>query len=344
MEEKLDCDFYFGNRTFSKIKKLDYQEFHKEIKELKFFYINFFYWLLGASLICFKPYKKYVLTGEVYSVSNWSILILNKILGKKTYLWTHGLYGDEKGIKKILKKTFYHLADGLFVYGEYAINLLKNINIPEHRLHYIGNSLDYDNQLSIRKELEISPIYKDYFKNELPVLFFIGRLGTRKKLEMLIEAQQLTKKTTPFNLVFIGDGADRENLEKLVNQYQLQKNVWFFGACYDEKIIAKLIYNADLCVSPGFVGLTAIHSMSFGTPVISHNNFHKQMPEFEAIQESVTGDFFEENDIEDLTEVIQNWLKKYPSKTEEVMENCFYKVDTKFNPYIQMEQFERILL
>lgn len=344
MEERLDCDFYFGDKTFSKIKKIDYDDFDKEVRELKFFNIKFFYWLLGASLLCFKPYKKYVLTGEAYSISYWSVLLLNKILGKKTYLWTHGLYGNEKGIKKIVKNVFYKLADGLFVYGEYSINLLKKINIPKDKLHYIGNSLDYDNQCSIRKELKTSLIYKNHFKNELPILFFIGRLGEGKKLEMLVEAQRLTQKTTPFNLVFIGDGIAKEKLEKLVDQYSLQDYVWFFGACYEEKVIAQLIYNADLCVSPGFVGLTAIHSMSFGTPVISHNSFYAQMPEFEAIQESVTGSFFEENDIEDLTEVIQNWLKKYPSKTEEVIENCFYKVDTKFNPYIQMEQFERILL
>lgn len=54
---------------------------------------------------------------------------------------------------------------------------------------------------------------------------------------------------------------------------------------------AEFIYNADLCVSPGNVGLTAMHSLVFGCPVITHNCFEWQMPEFEAIQPGITGDF-----------------------------------------------------
>ena len=40
---------------------------------------------------------------------------------------------------------------------------------------------------------------------------------------------------------------------------------------------------SDLTVSPGNIGLTAIHSLSYGTPVCSHSNFNNQMPESEAI-------------------------------------------------------------
>ena len=53
----------------------------------------------------------------------------------------------------------------------------------------------------------------------------------------------------------------------------LQDQIWFYGACYDESKLGELIFNADLCVSPGNVGLTAVHSMGYGTPVITHNNF-----------------------------------------------------------------------
>ena len=37
------------------------------------------------------------------------------------------------------------------------------------------------------------------------------------------------------------------------------------------KIISKYLYYADICVSPGNVGLTAIHSLTYGTPVNSQN-------------------------------------------------------------------------
>lgn len=83
----------------------------------------------------------------------------------------------------------------------------------------------------------------------------------------------------------------KQQLQQQVKSYNLANNIWFYGACYDEIKNAALIYNADLCVSPGNVGLTAMHSMVFGTPVITHNDFKWQMPEFEAIEPGKTGDF-----------------------------------------------------
>ena len=79
-------------------------------------------------------------------------------------------------------------------------------------------------------------------------------------------------------MVIIGDGQEREKLEKLSRQ--LDVKTWFYGACYDDVQTAQLIYDADICVSPGNVGLTAMHVMSFGTPVITHSNFVNQMPPF----------------------------------------------------------------
>lgn len=50
-------------------------------------------------------------------------------------------------------------------------------------------------------------------------------------------------------------------LKKCIRE-RVDKNVWFYGSCYDEQTNAELIYNADMCVAPGNVGLTAIHAMT----------------------------------------------------------------------------------
>ena len=39
----------------------------------------------------------------------------------------------------------------------------------------------------------------------------------------------------------------------------------------------------DITVSPDKVGLTAIHSMAYGRPVITHDNMDRQGPEVEAV-------------------------------------------------------------
>ena len=89
----------------------------------------------------------------------------------------------------------------------------------------------------------------------------------------------------------------------------ISEDVLFYGACYKEKILAPLIMMADICLSPGEVGLTALHSLIYGTPVITHDNFSKQMPEFEAICPGVSGEFYKYGNLDDLCSKIKVIIK-----------------------------------
>ena len=100
-------------------------------------------------------------------------------------------------------------------------------------------------------------------------------------------------------------GETKEDLETLTRNLGLEDSVWFFGPCYDEQELGDMIYNADLCISPGNVGLTAMHTMVFGTPVLTHNDYPHQMPEFEAIQDEKTGTFFKAGDSASLADSIR---------------------------------------
>ena len=113
--------------------------------------------------------------------------------------------------------------------------------------------------------------------------------------------------------------------------------------CYDENINAELVYNADLCVSPGNIGLTAIHVLMFGCPAISNDDFSHQMPEFEAIQEGKTGTFFEMDNINDLSAKIDAWFMTNGNKRDEIRLNCFKEIDEQWNPYFQIEVLKKQL-
>ena len=207
----------------------------------------------------------------------------------------------------------------------------------ESKLHVIYNSLEYTKQYGLRKKLKETTVFKDYFKNEMKVLIFVGRLTKVKKLNMLIKVLKLNN----YNLVIVGNGEEKKKLTTLVHQEKLTSRVWFYGESYDEIELSNLIYNADVCVSPGNVGLTAIHSLSYGTPVITHNNFANQMPEFEAIVKDYTGDFFKEDSIEDMAFKIKKWLSNKKGKRKEIRVNCFKVIDTKFNPHYQINVFKK---
>jgi glycosyltransferase involved in cell wall biosynthesis len=342
LDDDLNCDFYFGNKMRD-VKKMDYNElsnFKKELKNRKIF--SHFYWQSGVVSLFFTKYEKYILLGEYYCLSTWILLFLCKFSKKKIYLWSHGWYGNEGHIKKIVKKIFFNLSNGVFLYGNYAKKLMIKEGFDGDKLHVIYNSLDYESQLKIRENLKESDIYKNHFENENPTLIFIGRLTKIKKLNELLEVKKLlSTKNIDVNIVFVGEGEEEENLKNLAIEYNL-KNLWFYGSCYNEEEIGELIFNASLCVSPGNVGLTAIHSMAYGTPVLTNDNFPEQMPEFEAIELGITGAFFKKNDIKSITEISLKWLQNKNNRPQ-IRKDCFHKIDTYFNPGYQLKIIKNVL-
>ena len=187
-------------------------------------------------------------------------------------------------------------------------------------------------------------IYIDYFNNDLPVLIYIGRIQKSKKINLIIDAMSILKdKNILCNLVIVGSDSENTGIEEKIVNNKFEKNVWMYGACYEEKKIAELIFNADVCVSPGNIGLTAMHSFTYGTPAISHNNFSNQGPEFESIKPGITGDFFEEDCAEDLSISIQKWINLAEDERKKVRLAAFSVIDEKYNPHYQVQVLKELI-
>lgn len=344
MDKELSCDFYFGDSRPGGIKPVDVtllNNYKGVFHNKKVF--GAWFWQSGVLGLLNKGYTDLITPGETYCLSTWFLLLLAKLRQRRVYLWTHGAYGDEKGFKKWMTKMRMRLATGAFLYGEYAKKTLISYGVKETKLHVIYNSLDYDTQKQMRDSLKPSSIYSDRFGNDNPNIVFIGRLTKVKKLHQILESVAILKgEGYKLNVTFVGDGNEKETLVNLSKKKQLQ-DVWFYGACYDENKISELIYNADVCVSPGNVGLTAMHAMVFGTPVISHCNFPKQMPEFEAIEDGVTGAFFEEDNVISLANSLKTWITSNRNR-EEIRKACFKVIDEKYNPHRQVKVMKNIIL
>lgn len=345
IDNHFDCDWYFG-RMANDIKEMDYSILNNvRFIEQKGNPSKLF-WKCNIQLLFKKQYNTFLTLMESRAISDYFFVLLKAIFfhKKKLYIWTHGLYGKEGWLEATLKKWQFRHVDGIFIYSNYARDLMIKEGLPAEKIFTIHNSLHYDQQKALRESIEPSDIFKRHFGNECPTIIFIGRLTKVKKLDMILESLRILKeKGENYNLVFVGDGSERENLERKVESMGLRERVWFYGACYDEKQNAELIYNADLCVSPGNVGLTAMHALVFGCPVITHNCFKWQMPEFEAIQPGVTGDFFEMDNVEALTKCISQWFASKACLRKEVRKACFKEIDTQWNPYFQMEVIKKNL-
>ena len=346
MDKELNCDFYFGDKIETNIKQMDVSTLKGFKRILPIHYLHkHLYWQKGAVSLLFKPYSHYILTGDFWGLSAWILILLAPIFGKKTYLWTHGLYGKEGIAKRILKRLYFGATTANFIYGEKAIDRMVAAGYPKSKHFCIANSLDYEEHLRIRAALKNSDIYLSHFGNDDPVLIYVGRLQKVKRIELLLETvEKMAQDGIKVNAILVGSDVDGLNVEEWLDEHKLQDRVWVYGPCYDEEKLAELFYNATVCVSPGNVGLTVIHAFSFGCPVITHGNFVHQMPEAEAIMDGVTGAFFKEDDGNDLKEKIQQWISKTVEEREEVRKLTYQEIDRKWNPAYQIGVLKKVLL
>lgn len=343
LDQTLLCDFYFGNKM-GDVKKMDYSILSGNVTEVEnvILFKPPFYWQKGVLKTIFKPYKFYIVLGEYYCLSTWLLLIFALFSRKKVFLWTHGWYGNEGVVKTVVKKLFYGLSDKLLLYGNYAKQLMVSKGFREENMIVIYNSLDYEAQLKIRGNLKAENLFFQRFGNNDPTLIFIGRLTKVKKLYQLIEAHSiLFNRGVKTNLLLVGDGEARHDLETSLDK-ELVERIWFYGASYNEHENAELLYNADLCISPGNVGLTAIHSLMYGTPVITHSDLTMQMPEAEAIKDGISGRFFEKDNVKELSVVIEDWLQSKRDR-DLVRSDCFKIIDEFYNPNYQAQTILRLI-
>ena len=339
IDKEFDCD-WFIEINGSKVKPFSESEL-RNVHRLHRIELGPFYWERGLLKLLRKDYDIYFMYGTTRNLTLLFFCAIKKLLfsNKRVYFWTHGYYGKENKLELLIwKRPLFKLPDGLFTYGDYAKEIMVSDGFEGERIFPIHNSLDYDTQMELRNNMLVSDIYKQHFKNSNKVIVFIGRLMPIKKLDMLIDSVGILKnKGELYNVIFIGDGPERHNLENRVKSNNLNNQVWFYGESYDEEENANLVYNADVCVAPGNIGLTAVHCLMFGCPAISHDNFKMQMPEFEVIKPGKTGDFYHYGSTESLADTISNWFLLHFNDKDVVRKACYEVIDSQWNPYYQID-------
>mgnify|MGYP006074435949 FL=1 len=290
-------------------------------------------------------YDCVVYLGNPNFTTTWLGAFFARVIGKPVLFWTHGFLKTKSFSDKI-RKIFFRIPNALLLYGNKAKDNLISRGFNVDRLFVIYNSLDFENQIKIKQTINEKDVFKlkcKLFKNpNLPVLIFIGRLTQQKKLLDIIEVtQMLHNEGIPVNVLFVGDGAMREELIKSIELKLLSDYFTFFGECHKEEQLAQLITLSDLCVSPGEVGLTAIHSLVYGTPVVTHDSEKFQMPEYEAVVDGVTGGLYEFNSLDSLFLKVKEWLIK--DNLQEIKDNCFKMINDYYNPKVQVKLINRAI-
>jgi glycosyltransferase involved in cell wall biosynthesis len=283
-----------------------------------------------------RRYDVYVFLASPYFLSTWVAVLLLRMLRRRVLFWGHLRYNrTDTWSTRFLRERFYKLADGWLSYGHRAKQELIEHGVPGGSVHVIYNSLDYAKHLALRRQVNSpAPV------SRLPIFICVSRLVKKRRLDQLFTASaQLKNIGRPVELLLVGEGPEREALEALAEKLQI--GVTFLGACYDESTLREHYRAAIATVAPGEVGLTAIQSLSFGVPVITHDDASGQMPEAEAIVDGITGWLFHRNDIRSLQHAME---KALASDIDRMRSSCYQMIDRFFNPGKQVQVIKRASL
>jgi glycosyltransferase involved in cell wall biosynthesis len=203
----------------------------------------------------------------------------------------------------------------------------------------IYNSLDFEVQQTILNEITTSDI--DTLRSRLGVsdgdgvVVFSGRLHVNKKLASLLDGVgMLRERGRIVHIALIGDGPERPALVSQAVRLGIVSQVHFIGESYDERFIATVFMASDLSVIPSGAGLSVMHALGYGVPVLLHDRPEEHGPEAEAIREGETGLFYRYGDISDMANKMEGAL--FPTTQKERMrEACLAVIRDRYNAEAQ---------
>lgn len=212
----------------------------------------------------------------------WLVLLLRRVLGKRTLLWGHAWSAAGKGSRSDRIRGWQRsLGSGLVTYTRTQAEEVRAAN-PKIATYPAPNALYAIEQM----RFEPDTVRK--------TVLYVGRLVDKKKPEELIKAfLAIAGEIDPaIRLLMVGDGPARKALEQQVDAAGMRGRVSFAGHVDDIEALRAYYAESLFSVSPGYVGLSITQSFSFGVPMlISRNEIHS--PEIEAAIEGENCEFFE---------------------------------------------------
>jgi glycosyltransferase involved in cell wall biosynthesis len=235
---------------------------------------------------------------------------------------------------------FYSLSNSLLLYGNYAVKIGISNGFTKNFMHPIYNSLDYDLQQNILIKIGAT-VNRNNEQFRSSYFLVVGRLVESIELDILFDA--CGSLPNQLKIKIVGDGPERERLEKRASEECLP--IDFLGPIYDEEELCRLFIESIAVVSPGKVGLLAMHAMGYGIPVITHSAQQNQMPEFESLDPEITGFFYNERSCNDLSNTLIRTYK-YMSTAKnryKTSERCTKIIEERYTPAKQVEFIEKAI-
>jgi glycosyltransferase involved in cell wall biosynthesis len=239
-----------------------------------------YYGLRCRSTIDFYEYD--AVHGTLMPPSTISLLGCNGLDQVPLVLTSHGTSFDEVVsndpvcIEDYILKYIFHPTDMImdFIAGRQAD---KIVAISDHSYEVLTDIYQFNEErvtrilhgVEVERFNPKNPTHPD-IDPDVKTLLYVGRLGPRKGLDLLLEAVSATE-VGNFELIIAGSGRHEAHLRNRCSKLGIADRVRFLGYVPDDDL-PSLYASADIFVLPstyeGF-GLVLLEAMSSGTPVIA---------------------------------------------------------------------------
>lgn len=188
-------------------------------------------------------------------LSTWLAVRWMHNRGRPVLGWGLGVPRTGNPLERLLRKFFLGSLDGVIAYSRRGADEYRALGVKQVTVAY--------NAVSPRPKTR--PAARKPEGADKPRVLFVGRLQSRKRLDILLQACASLPVDLQPDVVVIGDGPARAAFEELANRVYPQ--VVFTGAVHGEDL-EPYFQNADLFALPGTGGLAVQQAMAHGLPVI----------------------------------------------------------------------------
>lgn len=157
-----------------------------------------------------------------------------------------------------LRENFLSSLDAVIAYSQKGAEEFIAAGIPEKRVFIAPNA--------VAPRPEHGPTQRpDSYTDGKPTVLYVGRLQTRKRLDVLLEACYYLPDALKPHVIIVGDGPEADGLKQMAAT--LYPDTEFTGAKHGAEL-EPYYARADLFVLPGTGGLAVQQAMAHSLPVL----------------------------------------------------------------------------
>jgi glycosyltransferase involved in cell wall biosynthesis len=212
-----------------------------------------------------RKYKIWVLMASPWQMSNYLLMALAPLLGRRTILWGQGIdvshYLDYERAMPAIWRWMYRCCSGAWFYTSKEQALWARL-LPGMASVALGNTLASPESVPVRLSKSKSADLREKYGVTTPFNFlFCARIDVRRRMDLLLKAIEYFDPAR-FGFLIIGDGADKPDFSRY-------SNVHAFGAVYDPEMKDELFSLADVYFQPAWLGLSVVEALQHALPVLT---------------------------------------------------------------------------